>query len=70
MADTLRSIAVLVAAALSFSFKGINPSIADATASIVVSIIIAASLGPLIVGLLKTIGELKALKSMENQRLP
>jgi len=63
MADTLRSIAVLVAAGLAFVFKDISPQIADASASVVVSVVIAASLGPLIVGLLRTWSELKAIKS-------
>lgn len=62
MADTLRSIAVLVAASLSYVFNSISSDLADASAAIVVSIIIAASLGPLIVGLLRTWGELKELK--------
>lgn len=63
MADTLRSIAVLVAAALSSVFKNISPTLADATASVVVSIVIAASLVPLIVGLVKTWGELQCLRA-------
>ena len=63
MADTLRrSIAVLVAASLSHLFNSISSDLADASAAIVVSIIIAASLGQLIVGLLRTWGELKELK--------
>jgi Co/Zn/Cd efflux system component len=70
MADTLRSIAVLVAATLSFCIESISPSVADATASIVVSVIIAVSLAPLIVGLLKTISELKVLKSIDNTPVP
>ncbi len=70
MADTLRSVAVLVAAALSCSIETISPSEADAVASIVVSVIIAASLGPLIVGLLKTVSELKALKGINNAPMP
>lgn len=68
MADTLRSIAVLLAAGIAFVFKSIDPSIADASASIVVSIIIALSLGPLLVGLSKTwkqISELRTERSIE-----
>lgn len=62
MADTLRSIAVLVAAALAFSIKAIDPSIADACASIVVSMIIAISLGPLLAGLIETWKEIVQLR--------
>lgn len=62
MADTLRSIAVLIAAGIAYYFKGIDPSIADAAASIVVSFIIAISLGPLFAGLLETWREINELK--------
>ena len=62
MADTLRSIAVLVAAMIAYLDHRISPTIADATAAIVVSIIIAISLGPLIIGLLETWSEIQELK--------
>ncbi len=62
MADTLRSIAVLVAATLAYFIKAIDPSIADACASIVVSMIIAISLGPLLAGLIETWKEIVKLK--------
>lgn len=62
MADTLRSIAVLVAASIAYLDHRISPTIADATAAIVVSIIIAISLGPLIIGLLETWFEIQELK--------
>ena len=62
MADTLRSIAVLIAAGIASVCKGIDPSIADASASIIVSFIIAISLGPLIVGLLETLKELAEIR--------
>lgn len=61
MADTMRSIAVLIAAATSF-FLDLSPALADATAAIIVSIIIAVSLGPLIVGLMKTFHEIQLLR--------
>jgi Co/Zn/Cd efflux system component len=61
MADTLRSIAVLVAAGIATAFKGIDGSMADASAAVVVSVIIAISLGPLIAGLLGTWKELQEL---------
>ena len=66
MADTMRSIAVLVASAASF-FLNLSPALADATAAIIVSIIIAVSLGPLVVGLIKTWKELQVLR--REQRL-
>ncbi|GFH47311.1 hypothetical protein CTEN210_03786 [Chaetoceros tenuissimus] len=66
MADTMRSIAVLVAASISWYFN-IDPSLADATAAIIVSAIIALSLGPLIVGLCQTWGELQTLKKEERE---
>jgi Co/Zn/Cd efflux system component len=61
MADTMRSIAVLVAAAMSF-FLNLSPELSDAVAAIIVSIIIAVSLGPLIVGLMKTWRELQIVR--------
>jgi Co/Zn/Cd efflux system component len=61
MADTMRSIAVLVAAGISYIFH-VDPALVDATAAVVVSVIIALSLGPLIIGLFQTWNELKALK--------
>lgn len=68
MADTMRSIAVLIAAALAYSFNEIDPSIADACASIVVSTIIAVSLGPLLLGLLETWKEITAMERGKNHR--
>ena len=65
MADTLRSIAVFVAAGCAYIFS-LNPMIADATASIIVSIVIAISLGPLLLGLAKTIAEIRSLYEGKN----
>ena len=58
VADTLRSIAVLIAAGIAFCFKFVKPAIADAYATIVVSFIIALSVGPLLVGLFTTLKEM------------
>jgi Co/Zn/Cd efflux system component len=62
MADTLRSIAVLVAAGIASLFPHhITPELADAGAALIVSLIIAISLVPLFGGLIATFGELRAL---------
>lgn len=66
MADTMRSIAVLIAASVSWYFN-LNPSLADATAALIVSGIIALSLGPLIVGLIQTWNELMELREEERR---
>jgi len=58
MADTMRSIAVLIAAGIAWRYKSIDPSTADASAAVVVSIIIALSLGPLLSALLRTFKEI------------
>ena len=51
-ADTLRSVAVLVAAGLGTLFSDfVTPSQVDSAASVLVSIIILTSLGPLVQGL-------------------
>lgn len=69
MADTLRSIAVLVAATIAYSVEDVSPAMADASAAVIVSVIIAVSLGPLIIGLIQTWSELQALKK-ERHRIP
>ena len=66
MADTLRSIAVLVAAGIAFRFKTVSPAMADASAAVVVSIIIAFSLGPLLAALVRTFRELVELRREES----
>lgn len=66
MADTMRSIAVLVAAGISSIFHT-EPALADSTAAVIVSVIIALSLGPLVVGLFQTWNELQALKREQNE---
>lgn len=57
-ADTMRSIAVLVAAGIAYLFQAVSPVEADATAAIVVSIIIIVSLLPLLQGLYLTATEI------------
>jgi len=57
-ADTMRSIAVLVAAAIAALFDAVSPDEADATAAVVVSCIIIVSLLPLLQGLYLTASEI------------
>jgi Co/Zn/Cd efflux system component len=57
-ADTLRSIAVLVAAGIAFLFDAVAPDAADATAAMVVSCVIFVSLLPLLQGLYLTATEI------------
>ena len=54
----MRSIAVLVAAGIAYLFQAVSPEKADATAAIVVSIIIIVSLLPLLQGLYLTATEI------------
>ena len=60
-ADTIRSIAVLIAANLGQCVHYITPEVADASASIVVSAVILFALLPLIVGMMRTFYELLAI---------
>lgn len=60
-ADTLRSIAVLVAAGIATVFPSVNGEFADATAAVVVSFIIISSLCPLLYGLFLTAKEIVIL---------
>jgi len=64
-ADTLRSIAVLVAACLSVLVTEITPEEADASAAVVVSALIILSLIPLFNGLGKTFQELRMIRAEE-----
>lgn len=57
-ADTLRSVAVLVAGALSFFTNLISPTFADASAALVVSLVIFMSCVPLVKGMAKTLHEI------------
>jgi len=61
MADTLRSIAVLIAAGIACIMPSLSPTLADASAAVAVSGIIAVSLGPLLMGLIQTWGEIRIL---------
>ncbi|CAJ1901775.1 unnamed protein product [Cylindrotheca closterium] len=63
MADTLRSAAVLIAAAIAVCVKSVTGSIADSVATIVVSVIILISLLPLLRGLVITGKKIIALKA-------
>ena len=67
VADTLRSLAVLVAASLATVFGCIPSDVADATGAIVVSFIIAISLGPLLAGLFEAWSELSKLNEEERK---
>jgi Co/Zn/Cd efflux system component len=62
-ADTLRSIAVIIAAAVAEVSKIVTPEVADATAAVIVSAIILLSLVPLFSGLLRTWRELRSIAS-------
>lgn len=62
-ADTLRSIAVVIAAAIAYLVDGVSGDVADATAAVVVSVIIIMSLTPLFQGLLITWRELQELNA-------
>ena len=69
-ADTLRSIAVLIAAGFAWLFPSIlTPADADSYGAIVVSIIIIISLGPLIEGLYFTAWEIYHLHGEHQRRL-
>ena len=60
-ADTMRSAAVLIAAALAFLVPGLVPAVADSLAAVVVSFIILMSLLPLLQGLFLTAIEITSL---------
>lgn len=63
IADTLRSAAVLIAAAIAFFVKSVTGAMADSVATIVVSVIILISLLPLLRGLFITSNKIIALKA-------
>jgi Co/Zn/Cd efflux system component len=64
-ADTLRSIAVVVAAGLAEVVDGITSEEADAAAAVTVSILIILSLMPLLHGLWMSVSELRAIQAEE-----
>lgn len=64
-ADTLRSIAVIVAAILALTIPGVTPEEADSTAAIAVSILILLSLLPLLRGLVRSATELRSIWAID-----
>lgn len=68
-ADTLRSVAVLVAAGIAYLCDVVTPDAADACASLMVSIIIIVSLGPLVQGLYYTALEIREM-TIKGHQLP
>jgi Co/Zn/Cd efflux system component len=60
-ADTLRSVAVIVAAVTAELLPNVTPEVADATAAVIVSFLILLSLIPLIQGLIRSTSELRAI---------
>jgi Co/Zn/Cd efflux system component len=65
-ADTLRSFAVIIAAVSAKVVDGVTPEEADATAAVVVSVLILVSLIPLFHGLRQTSLELRAIWAEES----
>jgi hypothetical protein len=63
-ADTLRSTAVIIASVAAETVESVTPKSADATAALIVSILIALSLIPLISGLVRTIGSLRDVSTL------
>ena len=59
IADTLRSIAILVAATVAYMVPTLSPALADSSADMVVSGIIAISLGPLIMNIIHKFNEIR-----------
>lgn len=68
MADTMRSVTVLIAAGLATVIDSISPDMADAVGAIIVSFIIAISLGPLLSGLFETWSQIRELNEADTQR--
>lgn len=64
-ADTLRSIAVIIASLIAEISKTVTPEVADATAAVVVSAVILLSLIPLFQGLVSTWAELRLIYAEE-----
>ena len=64
-ADTLRSFAVIIAASVALLFEVVTPEVADATAAVIVSVLIGLSLIPLFQGLRRTWSEYRAILSEE-----
>jgi Co/Zn/Cd efflux system component len=66
MADTCRSIAVIIAAIIAVVVENVTPEEADASAAVVVSILILLSLLPLFQGLLQSLKELSGIRAEEH----
>mmetsp|Transcript_7162 Transcript_7162/g.12993 ORF Transcript_7162/g.12993 Transcript_7162/m.12993 type:complete len:385 (-) Transcript_7162:198-1352(-) len=64
-ADTLRSIAVIIATIIARTVDSVTPEVADATAAVIVSLIIFLSLVPLFRGLINTWYELRSIAREE-----
>jgi Co/Zn/Cd efflux system component len=64
-ADTLRSLAVILAAGTAEAVPRVTPEEADATAAVVVSILIALSLVPLFRGVCKSVAEYQSISVEE-----
>jgi Co/Zn/Cd efflux system component len=64
-ADTLRSIAVIIATIIALIVKSVTPEEADASAAVVVSILILLSLIPLFQGLKQSLEEFFAIRAEE-----
>jgi len=64
-ADTLRSVAVIIATIIARLVDSVTPEVADATAAVIVSLIILFSLVPLFRGLIKTWYELRSIAREE-----
>mmetsp|Transcript_37291 Transcript_37291/g.67082 ORF Transcript_37291/g.67082 Transcript_37291/m.67082 type:complete len:169 (+) Transcript_37291:34-540(+) len=60
-ADTLRSIAVIIASVIAQTVESVTPEVADATAAVIVSFIIFFSVLPLFRGLFHTWRELRSI---------
>jgi Co/Zn/Cd efflux system component len=69
IADTLRSIAVIIAAVIAKLVPAFTPILADASAAVVVSFLIVLSLIPLVQGLVRRILELRAIYAEERSDL-
>lgn len=63
-ADTLRSIAVIIASLLAEFIPSVTSEEADASAAVVVSVLIAFSLVPLFGGMVQTFGSLKRVNEL------
>lgn len=68
-ADTLRSLAVIISTITADVFNQFTPEEADATAAVIVSVLIIITLIPLAQGLKDTVLELQAIKNEENSEL-